>query len=472
METFTLVDNLFINEYLPYLDEKQIKIYLYGLYMCAVPRDGDTVETLCAVLDVTEDELISTYTFFEDSGLVQIISKQPLEVKYLSLKKANQPPKKYKADRWTEFNAHLQALFPERMLTPNEYNEYYSFIDSSKIDEEAMLMIVQYCINLKGESVRYPYILTVARNWLADGVKTVADVEKKLEEYEAQSDEMRQVLLALGRKGGADLEEKQMLLKWKRSWGFELGAVLTAARSLKGGKTFKKLDARLDQFYRMNLYSAEEMDDYNAYRERLTGLTIEINKTLGVFYESLEHEIEVYTVPWVTKGYSDDALKTVAHYCFVSGIRTLEGMNGVIGRFFAQGILTVESVNEFISAGIEQDKLIKRIIERTGRSRNVTAGDREYYRTWTLGWGFQEDVLLYAAECSTAKTYPIPYMNQLLSAWKSAGVSTLDEAKKSTVTPVGSEGKTHEKTFEERDYSANELQAVLGDINNFEEIDV
>ena len=38
VETFTLVDNLFINEYLPFCDEKQIKVYLYGLYLCAKDR--------------------------------------------------------------------------------------------------------------------------------------------------------------------------------------------------------------------------------------------------------------------------------------------------------------------------------------------------------------------------------------------------------------------------------------------------
>lgn len=471
METFTLVDNLFINEYLPYLDEKQIKVYLYGLYLCTTPQENNSLDSLCTVLNVTEDELNSTYGFFEDAGLVQIISKQPLEVKYLSLKKAMQPPKKYKADGWNDFNTHLQSLFPDRILTPNEYNEYYEFIDTTKFDEEAMLMIVQYCIGLKGESVRYPYILTVARNWLADGVKTVADVERKLEEYEAQTEEMREVLCALGRKGGADLEEKQMLLKWKRSWGFELSAILTAAKSLKAGKNFKRLDAKLDQFYRMNVFTAEEMKDYNSYREHLQELTININKTIGVFYESLDHEIETYTIPWVTKGFSDEALTTIAHYCFVSGIRTLDGLNNVISKFYTQGNLTVESINEFIAAGIVQEKKIKAIIEKTGRTRNVTTSDREYYRTWTLIWGFDEDVITYAAECSVGKTYPVPYINQLLTAWKAAGVTTLDEAKKQGVT-VGKSTAANNKEYEQRDYSDQQLQSIFSNLDNFEDIDV
>ena len=117
--------------------------------------------------------------------------------------------------------------------------------------------------------VRYPYILTVARNWVADGVRTASDVENKLSEYDQQSEQMQKVLVALGRKGGAELEEKQMLLKWTRSWGYELDAVLAAAKTLRGAKNFKKLDSKLDEFYRMSIFTAEEMNDYQSHREHL-----------------------------------------------------------------------------------------------------------------------------------------------------------------------------------------------------------
>lgn len=80
-------------------------------------------------------------------------------------------------------------------------------------------------------------------------------------------------------------------------------------KTLKGTKTFKKLDQKLDEFYRLSIFTAEEMLDYQAHRERLKDLAIAINKNLGVYYESFEHEIEVYIVPWTAKGFEDEALK-------------------------------------------------------------------------------------------------------------------------------------------------------------------
>ena len=365
----------------------------------------------------------------------------------------------------------MQSLFPERLLTPNEYNEYYNFIENTKISEDVLLMIVQYCIDAKGPSVRYPYVFAVARSWIQDGVRTVSDVENKLNEFELQSEEMREILLALGRKGGADLEEKQCLRKWKRSWGYELPAILTAAKTLKGGKTFKKLDAKLDEFFRMNIFTAEQMKDYNNYREHLNELAIAINKTIGVYYESLEHVIEVYTIPWTSKGFTDDALLKIAHYCFVSGIRTLDGMNNAVGKFYAQGYITAEGVDEFVSAGIKQDGKIKEIIDKTGSSRNVSGKDREFYRTWTSVWGFQDDVILYAAELAVGKPYPMTYMNQLLSSWKTADALTLDKAKSMGVKAEKSQ-QNHKDNYIERQYTDDEIQSIFGDIENFENLDI
>lgn len=463
METFTLVDNLFISEYLPECDEKQVKIYLYGLYLCTNPSSNNSLDALCSNLNMSEKETISIYSFFEDMGLVQIVSKEPLEVKYLSLKRANQPPKKYKSEKWNDFNVHLQQLFPERMLTPNEYNEYYMFIDSTKFDPEAMLMVVQYCINLKGMSVRYPYILTVARNWANEGVKTVKDVEERLEEYERQHDDMTSVLSALGRKGGAELEEKQMLLKWTRSWGYSLDAILTAAKTLKGSKTFAKLDSKLDEFYRMSIFSAEEMADFAKHIEELRSLAVAINKNLGVFYESFEHEIEVYVSPWTAKGFDADALTKIAHHCFLSNVRTLDGMNTVVGKFYSKGLLTSESIDDYIDAQIRQDEKIKKVIEATGRTRNVTNQDREYYETWSAEWLFDDSVILYAAEQASGRTYPLPYVNQILSAFKSAGAKTVEEAKK-VALPTSSASRVAEN-YQEREYTKEELRSVITSID-------
>lgn len=467
LETFTLVDNLFIMEHLPYLDEKQIKVYLYGLYLCAVPEKQNTLDALCSTLDMTEAEVLGAYGYFEDMGLCRVVSKSPLEVSYLSVKKANQPPKKYRGEKWNDFNTQLQQLFPERMLTPNEYNEYYMFLDGCRLEQDAMLMIVQYCINIKGMGVRYPYILTVARNWVADGVRTVADVEEKLKEYDNQSEDMRRVLSALGRKGGAELEDKQLLQKWTRSWGYEIDAILAAVKSLKGGKTFAKLDVKLDEFYRMSIFTVEQIKDYQAQVERLKSLAVAVNKNLGVYYESFDHELEVYIVPWTAKGFSDEALVMLAHHCFMTGVRTLDGMNNVVNRFFSLGLITPDGIDEYLRAQIAIDGKIREVISVCGLSRQVTQTDREFYRTWTADWGFDDALIKYAAAQAAGRTYPTPYINQLLSSYRKNGITTVEQAQRFTPAKPAPQ-----PNFEQRTYSDEELRSIITSIENLSEDDI
>lgn len=119
---------------------------------------------------------------------------------------------------------------------------------------------------------------------------------------------------------------------------------------------------------------------------------------------------------------------------------------------------------------MELDSKIKRIIEKSGRSRQVTAQDREYYHTWSVVWGFDDELILYAAELSSSKTYPTAYVNQLLSQYKASGVATLEQAK-NYMPHQESTTKQHEKTFEERTYSQEELQSVITSIDSLKNVE-
>ena len=164
-----------------------------------------------------------------------------------------------------------------------------------------------------------------------------------------------------------------------------------------------------------------------------------------------------------------EALTKIAHNCFISSVRTLDGMNNVVEKFYKQGLLTAKSIDEYMLTQIELDGKIKRIIEASGRSRTVTTQDREYYRTWSVTWGFADDGMLYAAEQATGKTYPTAFVNQLLSTYKANGISTIEQAKK--FTPPQSAQKPREKTFEERTYSQEELKSVITSIDSLKDIE-
>ncbi len=465
VEGYTLVDNRFIAEHLPTLDENEIKVYLYGLFVSSISCADMSEETLLDNLCLSRADVVSVYERLQDLNLVKIESLSPLQIKYLSAQTAHSIPKKYKTSKWTEFNRDLQQLFPERMLSTHEYIEYYEFFDNYKFDLDAMLLVVKYCINLKGDTIKYPYILTVAKNWALDGVKTVQDVEKRLQDYSAQTDDIRQVLQALKRKGGAELEEQQLYQKWVRSWGYSIDAILATAKILKGSKNFKKIDALLDEFYRLDIFTPDEIADWARQKQELVTLAININKKIGVYYESLDNVIETYTSSWLNKGFDGATLLTIADHCFRTGVRTLDGMNNIISKFYKNGIITTDSIGQYLSAQVQMDKKIKAIIAKTNRNRNVTSNDREMYKIWTVDWGFDDELILYAASNAGDRTYPVPYINQLLSGWRVKGISQLDQAKKDFKAVKPSQNKT-KFDYEQRTYSDEELKSLSVSLNS------
>ncbi|WP_301888282.1 DnaD domain protein [Bacteroides caecimuris] len=85
-------------------------------------------------------------------------------------------------DKFDSFYKDLQTLFGSRLLSQNEIREYMQFVESSSMEKNAFIAIVQYCIGIKGSDISSAYILKVAKYFAQDDILTVEQVEKKLSE--------------------------------------------------------------------------------------------------------------------------------------------------------------------------------------------------------------------------------------------------------------------------------------------------
>jgi len=60
----TSVDNIFINEFLPYANDTCVKVYLYGLYKCNTPNTYDnSLSAFANILGMTEDDVYSAFLY-------------------------------------------------------------------------------------------------------------------------------------------------------------------------------------------------------------------------------------------------------------------------------------------------------------------------------------------------------------------------------------------------------------------------
>ena len=452
----TVVDNIFINDYLPYAPDCCIKVYLYGLSKCNNSSAPDNnIENFANVLGMTVEEVEKYFLYWQEQGLVQLLSTKPIEVRYLPISQGLNKIKKYNVDKYADFNIQMQELLPNHMVTPTEYSEYYNVIENEHIEPEALVMITKYCIDLKGENVRYPYIVTVAKNWAKEGVRTTQDVENKIQELDILDDKVHLVLNALGTKRKAQLEDVQMLNKWLEEFDFDLNVVIYVAKrfSIKSKIDMLYLNNLLLKYYEMKLNSIEEIENYETEKQALYDTAKTVVKNLGLYYEDVSKIVDTYVVKWNRMNYSKEILTVIADYSFKNSIRTLESFDGIVQKLYKLGITTLEALNDYLKDLMITDKKIAEILEKLGIKRNVNPYDRSFYKTWTETWNFDDSMLDYATTLSVGKSSAMQYMNKILSNWKSQNITTLDKAK-ATNLEIKEETKSQNTTISKEDINA------------------
>ena len=463
----TVVDNIFINNFLPEAPDLCVKVYLMGLSKCSNSVAPDNNLTNFAnVLNVTEQDIVNAFNYWQEQGVVQVINSSPLEVRFMPLNASLGNIKKYNIGKYTDFNIQVQEILSKRMITPTEFSEYYNVIEKLHIQPDALLMIVKYCADLKGENVNYPYIITVAKNWEKEGVHTCEDVENKITELGVLDDKVSLVLGALGTKRKVQLEDVQLLNKWLGELDFDLNTIIAVAKRLQLKKVkadINYLNNLLNKYYEMRLNSIIEIENYETQKDNMTTLARLVVKGLGLYYEDLTKVIDTYVVKWVQMGYGDDILVRIADYCFKNSIRTLEAYDRVVQKLYKLGIVTIDAFNQYLGDLSAWDDKLRTLLESLGIKRYVNEFDREFYRTWTENWGFAEDVIAFATSLSAGKTNAMQYMNKILANWKNKGISTLEQAKSnSTIVAVDNQVKKSDK------YTKEQLNSFFSNLDEVE----
>ncbi len=469
----TELDNIFINDYLPFAQPNQVIVYIYGLYLCSSNAFDNSLSNFSSTLNLSEDEIISAFEYWEEQGLVRLLRVNPLEVTYIPLKNVVSANKLYKPDKYETFNQQAQEIFQgKRSISKHEYQEYYDFLERFHVEQEALLMIMKYCVETKQSAVGYNYILTVAKNWANEGITSTLQVEERLNKFEEKSPEITEIFNATGIKRAPYVEERATVNKWLNDYGFSLDVILHICKTFKGKNRFsvEKADGLIKKYYEMKLFSSNEIDNFEKDKKELYDLSKEINKELGLFYENLEVVVENYILKWINLGFDRSLLLEIARYCFKSSIRTLDGMDKSVAKFYKLGLLSIDAFNEYMGEILAVDEKLQNILDELGIKRVVNFIDRENYKTWKDSWKLSDELIEHATNLSKAKENPIKYLSRILADWHEKGIKTLQEAKNTTPISSNSTNQNNSaKNFTGRSYSNSQLNALFQSID---EIDV
>ncbi|MBO7149642.1 MAG: DnaD domain protein [Clostridia bacterium] len=448
LSAFTDIENSFITEYLPIASGDTVKVYLYGLYLCQHPENDMSISSIAQNLKMDEKDVKDCFGFWEEFGILSVISKEPFTVQYHPVRSlSSSKPRKYKAEKYTDFTKGLQAMLPNRMISTSEFSEYFMIMETYSIKPEAMLMIVKYCVDKKGKEISYRYVSKVAKDFGNRSINTVEKVEAELSSYTAKNAVLEQILHALSLRRQPDIEDSNFLKKWTQELSFDPENIIFAAKKLKKS-SMEKLDEFLLELYALKSFSKNEIAEYMDKKKDIYELAININKALSIYVDIIDTVVDTYTKKWLSFGFDGQTLLYIASHCFKNNKRSLQEMNDLVEELRGRGFITLSGVGDYFSEQEKIDEFIAKLLSTVGLSRRPNPWDRDNLNVWK-GWNFSNEMILEAGKLSAGKASPIAYMNGILSNWKNNGIFSLEGLSSVAITDDNSQ-ETYNREYERR----------------------
>ena len=152
----TAVENRFLLEYLPAAKGDYIKVYLWGLYACAHPKEEYGLEEMAQELFLSVSEIEAALRYWERRALVSRISENPPRFRFYSpTQRQQQSPAALEMDMsYVSFAEAVYAAFGDaRKVTPSEIALAWEWMQDVGLSAEAVLMLLAVLVAQAGAMI-------------------------------------------------------------------------------------------------------------------------------------------------------------------------------------------------------------------------------------------------------------------------------------------------------------------------------
>ncbi len=244
----TSVENMFLIDYMPDAEGDFVKVYLAGLLSSG---NSDASNRKIAMhLNMDEERVLQAWNYWEKRGVIRKHYPDPndrfhYEVEFVSLKERLYSPDYEKqvggeGDGIPEMNDDaLKSLYAEvqqatgRMLESKELDALLSWRVDDRLPADFIIFVYKFCAE-KRNNTQYRYVASVLHGWVSEGIRTVKDAEKFLEENDLRVQRRRRVMQALGFPRLPSERESEIIDSWFEELGATMDKVLDACGTTSG----------------------------------------------------------------------------------------------------------------------------------------------------------------------------------------------------------------------------------------------
>lgn len=458
MFDITPVANQFILEYLPAARGDYVKVYLYGLLRCYHPEKDMSLDTMCHELNMTEDDVMSAFRYWERKRLVRRVSDKPPVWQYVNIIQSSMGPQDDPGDTdYAEFsNAVCEAFDKVRRLHGSEMSICFEWHEDMNLPTEVIIMLLNHMVDLKGRNFRISDAGKVAVRLADEDIRTVEAAEDYFLRNGKAYKGIREILRKLGKNYMPSEAQIGLYLKWTRDWHFTHEAILEALDlTAKGDPSLGYLDGILNS---MRQESAEGSlltpETIRMSVQRTDGLK-EVLKEFGRG-EINQRNLELYDR--MTALYPQKVIETAARECGSSG-KDFEETLKLLQSWKEKGLSTIQEVDSYIRSFRDQTALIRELRKTWGAEQvRIGTTDRSLVTKWTVDFGFSRELIFSAAAYASEADKPMVYLDRILTDYHNKGISSPEEARndreKTKTEGKKNPGRLHpSQNFEQRSYS-------------------
>ena len=463
------LDHLFIQEYLPAARGDYVKVYIYGLYLSRNPRPDMNLNALAHELGMAPHEVEGALRYWERRRLIRRLSDSPPEYEFRSAAQlALSGDRGMEADpAFVAFSEDVYALFDgRRKVRPGEIALAWEWVQDMGLPQEIVMMLLSHMIDAGGISFSFKKAQEEAARMGAERVLTPEDAEAYFAHSRSVKEGVRAVLRELGQRRAPSQKELELYRKWVEQWGYTREAILAACdETAKGAPTFAYLDGILRGLRERAGSESTAPRTEGQLRRQLSGEQQE-QASLRAFAQALGYKTATSLIANSFSGlcaqYGPELVLLVAEEA-PQGRGALDAVSRQLEGFKKRGVTTVAEARAYFEEVHRLNRGLQPLLEHSGHRGVPTPGDRALYKKW-MEWGFDEAMLLLAAEQARGADRKMPYIDKVLEAWRSEGISTPEQAAaRKPAAPAGGRRVTAQQ-YAQRQYSESELESRTDDL--------
>ncbi len=234
----SIVENIFINHYMPNADGEYVKVYLWGLKyayygMPVAMKDAD----IASALGLLESDVSKAWAHWQKEGILRIIpiSKEEKTIQYLNIKSvvlSSRSGARQESKELLEKEKKRKQMFLEiedvynRPLSSKELSVMNAWIDEFGFTIQTVLLLIHDCAS-RGHT-ELNYVSQVAQNWYDANVRTYDEGLDYLTENKTKWDQYFQIFKYLGFNRMPSRAEQKLIDGWFDTYGFDMEIIQKA----------------------------------------------------------------------------------------------------------------------------------------------------------------------------------------------------------------------------------------------------